>query len=80
MLDAKRLGLAGGLVWGISMFLMTLLAMFTNVGDTWVALMMGVYPGYAATFLGAFIGLAYGFIDGFIGFFLIAWLYNRLKV
>lgn len=80
MLDAMRLGLAGGIVWGIGMFLMTLLAMFTNVGEAWIALMTGMYPGYAATFLGAFIGLLYGFIDGFIGFFLIAWLYNRLKV
>jgi hypothetical protein len=79
MLDAMRLGIAGGIVGAICMFIMTILAMHTGIGQAWVAMMVGVYPGYAATMAGAFIGAIWGFIEGFVGFYLIGWFYNHIK-
>lgn len=77
MLDAKRLGLAGGVLWGVSMFIMTLLGVFIGYGVEFLNVMSSVYPGFSVSFLGSFLGLVYGFLDGFTGFFLIGWLYNR---
>ncbi len=77
-LNAKSLGLAGGVLWGVVMFIMTWLSMFTGYASMWLAMMMDVYPGYDVSVVGSFIGLIYGFIDGFVGLFLIGWLYNRM--
>lgn len=76
-LNSWGLGLAGGILWGASMFIMTWVSLFTGYASLWMALMMDIYPGFDISVVGSFIGLAYGFIDGFIGAFLLAWLYNR---
>lgn len=78
MLNAKALGMSGGLLWGLCMFLGTLLGMYTtDYGFAYYELLMDIYPGYELSIYGAFIGLIYGFADGFIGLFLLGWLYNR---
>jgi len=77
MLNAKSLGLAGGVLWGITMFILTLLNLYTGYGSMWAALMVDVYPGYEVTLPGSIIGLIWGFVDGFVGLFLLAWLYNK---
>lgn len=79
MLNPKSLGLAGGVLWGISLFIFTLLSVWTGYGSDWLDLMGDVYPGYEVSYLGSLIGLIYGFIDGFIGLYILAWLYNKFN-
>lgn len=78
MLSAKRLGIAGGILWGVMMFLMTLANLWFGYGSMWLQLMADIYPGYEVSYVGSIIGLIYGFIDGFVGLFLIGWLYNKV--
>ncbi len=80
MLDAKRLGLAGGILWGLFMFIVTLFSLYTGYAVQWMGIMEGIYPGFHVTLLGSVLGLVYGFVDGFIGFFLLAWIYNKVKI
>lgn len=78
MIDAKRLGLAGGILWGAVMFIMTIIAQLTHYGEAWLLLLESVYVGYHISFFGSIVGAIYGFIDGFIGLFLLGWIYNKL--
>lgn len=75
-LKVLGLGLSLGILSGLAVFVMTLLALYANYGLGWFALTADVYPYYELSLVGAFIGLAFGFIDGFIGGVLIAFLYN----
>lgn len=79
MLNAKNLGLAAGIIWGVSMFLMTIISLKTGYASGWLTVMAGVYPGYNVSLSGSIIGLIYGFIDGFVGLFIFGWLYNKLE-
>lgn len=78
-LDSRRLALAGGIVWGLSMFVLTILSLYTNYAAPWLQLVGSIYPGYTISWEGSIIGLVYGFIDAAVGLFLLAWLYNKLK-
>jgi hypothetical protein len=77
-LDAKRLGLAGGIVWGICVVFTVILALIFGIGADFVEMMASFYIGLEVSLLGIIIGFIYGFIDGFVGFFLIGWIYNKL--
>lgn len=77
MLYPKRFGLAGGVFWGISLFILTIISYYTGYANHWLSNFMGIYPGYSISLLGSLLGLVYGFIDGFLAFFVIAWLYNK---
>ncbi len=76
MLHPTKLGLAGGIIWAISMFICTLLAVYTGYSKEFLMLMSSIYPGYTVSLGGSIVGLIYGFFDAFIGLFLLAWLYN----
>ena len=76
-LNAKSLGLAGGVLWGTMMLIMTLLAVWAGYGTAMLNGIASIYPGYSIGYLGALVGLVYGFVDGFIGMFVLAWLYNK---
>ena len=78
MLSPVRLGTAGGILWGLCLFLCTVLSIYTGYGQHWLAMMADVYPGFTITWMGSIAGLIYGFIDGFLFFFLLGWLYNKL--
>ena len=78
MLQPKKLGLAGGILWGLCMFLTTLISMSTGYAKGWLLLMKGIYPGYTISGWGSLAGFVYGFLDVFIGLFLLGWLYNKL--
>jgi hypothetical protein len=78
MLDPKKFGLAGGILWGLCMFACTVLAIFTGYAEMFIKIMEGIYPGYSISWEGSIIGLVYGFFDAFIGLFIFAWLYNKL--
>ncbi|MDR3623517.1 MAG: bacteriophage holin [Chlamydiales bacterium] len=79
MLKPVKLGIAAGIVWGVCMFISTILAIYTGYFEQFLRLMAGIYPGFDISWIGAFLGLIYGFIDAGIGFFLIAWIYNKLN-
>jgi hypothetical protein len=80
MLDAPRFGIAGGIVWGISMFILTLLAVITGYSQDFLTVLSSLYPGYTISWLGSILGLVYGFIDAFFFLFFLAWIYNKLKI
>ena len=76
-LKVRALALAGGIAWGLVIFLLTYwFLIFGYEGET-LARLSNVYLGYSVTWYGAFVGLIWGFVDGFIGGALLAWLYNK---
>ena len=78
MISAKNLGLAGGILWAVCIFVSTLLSVWTGWASGFFTLMAGVYPGYSVSYLGSVVGAVYGFVDGFVGLWLLAWIYNKL--
>ena len=77
-MDAKKLGLAGGILWGAVMLVFTWIAVLTGYGAEFLGLFSSLYVGYKITWLGSFIGAVYGFVDAFIGLYLLGWIYNKL--
>jgi type III secretory pathway component EscT len=77
-LNIPRVALAGGLLWGMGVFLYTwLLILF--YGATGEKKLIGkVYLGYTITPLGSAIGFLWAFMDGLLGGAFIAWLYNTI--
>jgi len=75
-LDAMALALAGGILWGLTVFFTAILGMYW-LGVEPLSHILSMYPGYESTWTGAFIGLAFGFLDAFIGSYIFAWLYNK---
>jgi len=78
-LNAVKLGLAGGIFWGVVLFVMSWVSMLTNYAVFWLNHWMDVYPGFDLTVAGSIFGLIYGFLGGFLALFLIGWIYNLLK-
>lgn len=78
MLDPRRLGLAGGILWAVSLFVMTVVSMYTGYAHNFLEGLAQIYPGFSVSWPGSFIGLLYGFFDWFIGLYILAWLYNKL--
>ena len=78
-LNAKNLGIAGGIVWGAAVLIVTLVSVGTGYGVAFLTLLASLYPGYSISVVGAVIGLIYGFIDAFIGLYIFAWIYNKLE-
>ena len=76
-LNIKALGLAGGIVWGLAIFLLTYWFLLLGYTGETLSRLGNVYLGYSVTWYGGFVGLVWGFVDGFIGCAVLAWLYNR---
>jgi ABC-type antimicrobial peptide transport system permease subunit len=74
-LRKRALGLALGIIWGLTLFVTTLWAVTRGRGKT-LDLLSGYYPGFSVSYGGAVIGLIWGFVTGFIAGVIIAWLYN----
>jgi hypothetical protein len=75
-LSPLAFGLSLGVVWGVSVLIMGLLAFHFSYGTEFVSAMGVLYIGYESSIIGSLIGGLYGFIDALIGGALIAWLYN----
>ncbi|KTD61952.1 bacteriophage holin [Legionella spiritensis] len=75
-LSPLALGLALGVIWGVSILLMGVIASFYTYGRAFVTAVGVLYIGYEPTILGSIIGGIIGFIDAFIGGVILAWLYN----
>ncbi|NGX62116.1 MAG: hypothetical protein K940chlam9_01610 [Chlamydiae bacterium] len=78
-LNPCKLGLAAGVLWGLSLLFMTWISIYTGWGMYWLSQWMDVYVGYDVSIGGTFVGLLYGFVDGFVTFFIFGWLYNLFK-
>ena len=78
-LDPKRFGLAAGIIWGATLFVLTLALMATGYAALLLNAIAGIYIGYSVSAVGSVIGLIYGFIDAFIGCYIFVWLYNWLE-
>lgn len=80
-IHVKAFGAAGGLLWGLSLFIWTLLLALTGIdlGRGFLELFIGIYPAYSISVVGAFAGLLIGFLDAGIGFLIFALLYNWLS-
>ena len=72
----KALGLSFGVMWGLSVLIMGLLAHHFMYGVHVVEAVGALYIGYGPSLLGSFIGGIIGFANAFISGFLLAWLYN----
>lgn len=70
------MGMALGLLWGLMVLSMGLLAHYYQYGVEFVTSVGTVYVGYEKTILGSFIGAGFAFLDGFISGVLLAWFYN----
>ncbi len=78
-LNPKAFGLSCGIIWGLVLFVLTILAVSTGYSYDFLELLSKVYIGYKITYLGSLIGLVYGFLDGFIGAYIFVWLYNKFN-
>jgi len=81
-LSILAFGAAVGILWGASIFLLSLLYAATGgtYGWDWLQLIASCYPGFAASggVVDGLVGFGYGLLDGFVWGALLAWLYNRL--
>ncbi len=75
-LQAWPFGLAAGILWGASVFLVTIWILICGGAGEHLALLSRFYPGYTVSILGSILGLIYGFIDGLICGLIFVWLYN----
>ena len=75
-LNPKALGLALGILWGLSVFLATAWVIFVGGQGEPLAMLGVFYIGYDVTWTGAVVGMGYGFVDGLNGGLLLAWIYN----
>ena len=80
LLNAKVVGLALGIIFGLGIFVATnwlVIKGGERVGPHLI-LLSQYFIGYKVTFLGSLIGAAYGFTLGTICGGLIGWIYNRI--
>lgn len=76
-LDVKAFGLAGGILWGASMFILTWLSILGYGSINAMDVAKAYYIGYSVTPAGSILGAVYGFFDAGIGCAILAFLYNR---
>ena len=77
-IDKLALAIALGSVWGLAIFIATLLLIIEGgkVADRNLQLLSQYFIGYTITVKGAFIGMGYSFFWGFIWGWLFAYLRN----
>lgn len=78
-LSPVALGLSLGIIWGLSVLCMGLMAYFYTYGKPFVDAMATLYLGYEPSIKGSIIGGVIGFVDAFIMGLLIGWLYNMFN-
>ncbi len=75
-LNPLAFGVSLGIVWGVSIFLMGLVAFYFMIGTGFVSSMGLIYVGYGTSVVSCINAGAIGFVDAFIIGGLIGWLYN----
>ncbi len=76
-LDVKAFGLACGVLWGGSMFILGLIDTISTWGDAWGKMVASVYFSYAPTIMGSIIVGIGGFVSFGLWGLALAWLYNK---
>ncbi len=76
-LGVISLGLALGVSWAISVFLLAIVAAAFGWGVNVAVALQSLYLGYGPTFVGAVTGAVWAFVHGLIGGAMIGWFYNR---
>jgi len=79
-LNGVILGLVGGIVVGLGIFVATnwlVLKGGSNVGAH-LQLLSQYFFGYSVSFVGSFIGMIYGFVAGYLLGWFIAFIYNSV--
>jgi hypothetical protein len=74
-LNAKRFALASGVLLGLALFVITLVATGRGIGMN-LSHLSALYIGYDVTYFGSVIGFVYGFLTGAIAGFLFSVIYN----
>ena len=69
-------GMSIGILWGLSVVIISLLSIYFSYGTAVVTFLTTVYLGYELTLVGVLIGTGWAFLDGFVGGFLLAAVYN----
>lgn len=78
-LSVRAFALTCGIVWGLGLLLVVLLAMLSDgYGEAFLGVVASIYLGVAVSAKGALLALLWGFVDGFVCGAIFAWLYNRL--
>lgn len=77
-LNVKAFALAGGILWGASLFTLTWLGILGYGSIEGASIVRSYYIGYSVSPIGSIIGAAYGFFDMGICLGLFALLYNKL--
>jgi hypothetical protein len=86
-LNVKAAALTGGILWGATVLIMTIISGLTNsygpaggeyagYGGLFLKGLTTVYPGYNISITGAIIGTVYGLVDGLICMAVVAAVYN----
>jgi len=75
-LSVKALALSFGIFWGFSLFLLTVLSVYTGYLQEVLTFIEGIYPYYSITLVGSVAGLVWGFFDGFVCGLVVGWIYN----
>ena len=78
-LNIKAMAIAFGLVWGISIFVITWCIILLEGSSDTATFIGKFYIGYSLTPVGSLIGLMWGIIDGAIGGVMFGWIYNRFN-
>ncbi len=77
-LNALKFGIAAGIVWGVSVFLIAIIAGRTGYMIGFTTALGNYYIGEQPGFVGGLIGMIYGFFDAGIGAYIFALIYNSL--
>jgi hypothetical protein len=74
-LNVRRFALATGVLWGLGLFVVTLVATGRGIGDH-LRHLDSIYPGYQISFLGSVVGALYAFVSGLLAGGLFSAIYN----
>jgi hypothetical protein len=78
-LNVRAFALTCGIIWGLSLFLLTWWIILLE-GATGEPTFLGrVYLGFTVSPAGSFIGFVWAFVDGLIGGAIFSWLYNLIS-
>jgi hypothetical protein len=78
-LNAKAVALSAGTVWGLIVFLATVVMLLRGYPGSNLSNLGGIYIGYSISFAGSIIGFIWGFVSMFIVAWLFAFLYNKFS-
>jgi len=77
-LSVKAFALAGGILWGASLFILTWLEIWGYGNVVAMDMAKSYYIGYVVTPAGSVLGAVYGFFDAGIACAIFALIYNKI--